>query len=169
MVKGIFRSTQKPVPETLETAPAPFRLILKTFGAFKPGFVVVVVIDDLQSQSRCVTGSFVLPDEVFLLRPDVRVAVINDRLPAVCQHPFNNGRLTGGAAGMEQNLSHSRRKISQLVQITQALRGHIQYCRHAGQRNQIMLYLQGTMEPNPIENGCRNQKSLHAERTQNLL
>lgn len=49
----------------------------------KPVLVVIIGIHDLQSERLRIAGALVLADLVFLLREDVRIAVIYHRCDAV--------------------------------------------------------------------------------------
>lgn len=54
--------------------------------------MVIVGIDDFKAEGLRIAAALVLPDQIFLLRPDVRVAIKDDRPYTVVHQAFYDGR-----------------------------------------------------------------------------
>ena len=66
--------------------------------------VVIVGIDNFQSQRLGVTCAFVLAYVIFVKRINVGVAVVNCRADAVLHQTLNYGRRARSATSVEQHL-----------------------------------------------------------------
>ena len=91
--------------EALQAATAPFGLVLQSPYVTEPGLMVVVIVDDGEAELMGITRYLILADEVFLLRIDVGVAIVDYRLVVVCQHPLYYCGRAGSTAAMEKKFN----------------------------------------------------------------
>lgn len=88
---GIFGRTAQPLAEALQAAPSSFRLPFKTADSLTPSIMVIVGIHDFKSEGCRIACTLVFPDEIFLLRPDIRVTIEDRGTDAVLHEVFYNG------------------------------------------------------------------------------
>lgn len=92
VLMGIAGSPLKTETETLQTTATAFRFAFKALDRREPPVVVIVGIDDFKAEGLRIAAALVLPDQIFLLRPDVRVAIKDDRPYPVVHQAFYDGR-----------------------------------------------------------------------------
>lgn len=104
MFLGVFCRSQQPVFEAFKAAPSPFGLILQANHFSTPFFVVIVVVNDVESERLGIARAFVFSNLVFFLRIDVRITVIYSRCNAMLHQAFDDSRRARGAAGVQKHL-----------------------------------------------------------------
>ena len=88
---SIFCRAAQPQAETLQAAPSPLRLPFETSDSLAPGIMVIVGVHDFKSEGSRIACTFVLADEIFLLRPDIGIAIEDRGTDAVPHEIFYNG------------------------------------------------------------------------------
>lgn len=86
-------------------AAASLRLLFKATDSVEPLTVVIVGVYPAYAKAFGMAFALVLARLVFLQRVDVGVIIIYGGAHAILQQPFDYGRRTGGAAGVEQHLA----------------------------------------------------------------
>lgn len=109
VLMSISRSPRQPVFETFQASPAAFRLIFQTRHLAAPFLMVVVVVDDLQTERLRVARALIFPDFILLERVNIGVAVIYIRCHAVLHQAFDDCRRARGAACVKQHFVGSAR------------------------------------------------------------
>jgi hypothetical protein len=69
----------------------------------QPVFMVVIGIDNLQTERPGISGAFVFPLDIFLVWIDVGIAVVYDRSDSVLHEILYYCRRTRGAAGVQKD------------------------------------------------------------------
>lgn len=92
VLMSISRSPRQPVFKALQASPAAFGLVFQTCHLAEPSFMVVVVVDDLQTERLRVARALVFPDFVLLEWVNIGIAVIYIRCDAVFHQTFDNRR-----------------------------------------------------------------------------
>lgn len=92
VLMGVSRGPQQPVFKALQASPAAFGLVFQTCHLAEPSFMVVVVVDDLQTERLRVARALVFPDFVLLEWVNIGIAVIYIRCDAVFHQTFDNRR-----------------------------------------------------------------------------
>ena len=87
----IFSCAKEPELEAFEAASSPFRLVFKAFDIFQPVFMIVVGIDDFQTEGFGIAGALPLADLIFLARIDVGIAVVYDRSDSMIHQTLDDG------------------------------------------------------------------------------
>lgn len=103
MLMGIRGSTLKADTETLQTAAAALRLAFKASDRSEPTVMVIVGIDDFKAEGLRISAAFILPDQIFLLWPDVWVAIEYDGPDAASHQTFDDGRRAWRTACVQQH------------------------------------------------------------------
>ena len=88
---GIFCRAAQPQAEALQAASSALRLSFETADSLAPCIMVIVGVHDFKSEGSRIARTFVLADEVFLLRPDIGIAIEDRGTDAVLHEIFYNG------------------------------------------------------------------------------
>lgn len=104
MLMGITRRTQQPVFETLKTTFSPLRLAFQTSHLLPPIFMVVIVVNNLQTKRLGIARAFVFSYLIFLQRKNIGIAVIDNRRNAMLHQAFDDGRRTRRTASVQKHL-----------------------------------------------------------------
>ena len=77
--------------EAFQASAAPLRLVLQTFDGIEPILMVIIRVNDFQTERLRISRAFVLADLIFLKRIYVRITIIYDRSDVVLHHRLDDG------------------------------------------------------------------------------
>ena len=109
MLFGIFRSPQKPILKTFQTSWASLGFLFQTFHFLQPLGVVIIGVNDLQSQRLRIARTFVLTDVILFTGIDIGIAIIDGGRDAMLHQALDDGRRTRRTASVEQHFGRSSR------------------------------------------------------------